>query len=88
MKNYSNHMTKSDYQDRVYGYLQKMKFDEPIEIEFMPDEIIPSPIAKAFFTDIVKDFIRHDNGRHMGFYVEFNNSYEKVVKRRYIASKP
>jgi hypothetical protein len=68
----------------VYGYLQKMKFNEPVEIEFLPNEIIPSPIAKAFFVDIVKDFIKHGNGNHFGFYCEFNNSYEKIVKRHYV----
>ena len=80
-----------EYSDRIYGYLQKMKFNEPIEIEFLPNEIIPSPIAKAFFVDIVKDFIKNSNGNHLGFYVEFNNSYEKIVKRHYspfIASAP
>ena len=73
-------MTKTEYSDKIYGYLQKMKFNEPIEIEFLPNEIIPSPIAKAFFVDIVKDFIRYSNGYHFGFYIEFNNSYEKIRK--------
>jgi hypothetical protein len=64
----------------VYGYLQKMKFNEPVEIEFLPNEIIPSPIAKAFFVDIVKDFIDNRNGDHLGFRIEFSNDFQRIKK--------
>lgn len=73
-------MTKLEYSDKIYGYLQKMKFNEPVEIEFLPNEIIPSPIAKAFFVDIVKDFIDNSNGDHLGFRISFNNNYTKICK--------
>lgn len=76
-------MTRLEYSDLIYGYLASMKFNEPVEIDFMPDKIIPSPIAKAYFVAIVKDFIRHDSGRHNGYYISFSNDYSKIQKYKY-----
>jgi hypothetical protein len=73
-------MTKLEYSDKIYEFLQKMKFDKLQDIDYLPSEIIPSPIAKAFFIDIVKDFIANGNGNHLGFQIEFNNNYERVRK--------
>ena len=76
-------MTKSEYSDRVYGYLQKMKFDVAQEIDMLPDSIMPNQIAKAYFIAIVKDFIDFDNGRHLGFYISFSNDYQRIKKFHY-----
>lgn len=73
-------MTKTEYSDKIYGYLSAMKFDEPVEIEFLPNDIIPSEVAKAYFVAIVKSFIDFDNGRHNGYFIEFNNSFQKIRK--------
>lgn len=76
-------MTKTEFSDKIYGYLHNMKIGQVVEIDMLPGDIIPSPIAKAFFIDVVKDYIRHDNGRHNGYYISFNNDYSKIQKLKY-----
>ena len=81
-------MTKIEYSDKIYGFLHKMKIGEVQEIDFLPDEIIPTPIAKAFFLDILRDFIKNDNGRHLGYYIELNSDGSRLRKQAYFQSKP
>jgi hypothetical protein len=78
-----------EYSDRIYRFLHGMKPDNPVEIEMLPFDILPSPKAKDYFIEIVKDFIDNDNGRQAGFYIEFNNAFLKIRKLKYFGgSKP
>lgn len=81
-------MTKTEYTDRVYGYLSNMKINEARDIDFLPEQIIPTPIAKAFFIDILKDFIKRDEGRAAGYYIELNSTHSAFRKQAYFTAKP
>ncbi len=76
-------MTKTEFSDKICGYLHNMKIGQVFEIDMLPGDIIPSPSAKAFLIDGVKDFIRHDNGKHLGYYGELDNQYQKIRKIAY-----
>lgn len=76
-------MTKAEYQKKVFAFLHKMKVGSIEELDFLPNSIMPSKIAKAFFIDIVKTFIENDEGREAGFYIELNSAYQKIKKTAY-----
>ena len=42
-----------------------------------------SEANRPHFIQTVKDFIRYDYGKAYGFYIEFNNTYNKIVKKEY-----
>lgn len=76
--------TKQEYTEKVHDFLKKMKITEEGEvIDFLPNKIMPSKMAKAFFVDIVKNFIDRDIFREHGFCVEFNSAMEKIRKVAY-----
>lgn len=83
-------MNRIEYSDAVYNLLHKMKFDEPILIIDLLNfgrhtyqrSALPSEKAIPYFIEVIKDFIDYDNGRHLGFYIEFNNDYTKIKKFR------
>lgn len=81
-------MTKTQYSDAVYNLLHKMKMGEPIVIIDLLNfgrhtyqrAALPNEKAIPYFIEVVKDFIKFENGKPFGFYCEFNNDYTKIRK--------
>lgn len=68
--------TQPTYQDNVFGYILKMKPNEPVELSK-----IVSPENRQKFMEVVKDFIRYDFGKTYGFYIEFSSDYKSFRKK-------
>ena len=63
------------YRDRVYGLFAEMPFGEPMVI----DQKV-SPENREAFKVTVAYFIKWDEGRHNGYCIEFDNSFQKIRK--------
>lgn len=66
---------KLSYIDKVYTMIHDMEIGSEFIIQH---KVNPSNISE--FNDIVKDFIRFDNGKPFGFYLEFSSDYTKFRK--------
>jgi hypothetical protein len=63
------------YKDRLYGFIINL---EPYTIVNF-DKIVKKE-NKLEFVELIKEFIRFDNGKHLGFQLEISSDYTSFRK--------
>jgi methylphosphotriester-DNA--protein-cysteine methyltransferase len=91
-------MKEITFQDKVYKKLIEMlpikyslmeRFEAALKGVDLPERKPYDLLKKVsednrqHFIKTVKDFIRHDYGKAHGFYIEFSNDYNNIVKKEY-----
>lgn len=63
------------YKDKVYRFI--INLEPNVIVEF--DKIVKKE-NKSEFIEMIKEFIRFDNGKHLGFQLEISSNYTSFRK--------
>lgn len=77
-------MTKLEFSDEIYKMLHAMRaYDIRTLRHLVGTSSAPNERALPYTLEVIKDFIRYDNGRIAGFYVELAEDHSRFIKKLY-----